>query len=410
MKTKVTISIIAGGLGPLIAGVLIYEYTHLRDSQVTSAPAVASDNTADTGSDGERSFPAGSVTDQETPGEAIRDSSTSRVVRDAVKVEIVDEHPNKSDLASLVRRAFEAPGGKPGFPLNCIKSEVVGNPEILEKDARNGTISVKVVTRIQPEAYDAFAKRLMKTLDGIAKRKGEFSLVGKSWAKDVKYTSYSQASGIAIGDDWRVEGRRFFLKVFGVSNMHMSGQQRKTAFALAVNTTRTRSFERTEWKYYVMDRSVLPVLAACAVDVGGLKLTLLDRKGKTITVSRALLAGGRHESANMGLSSNSVAISPLAFYPWGLSSFRYKFHGLQQNDYKILAAREGLQTHLAFLGPMFFATDVSEYFISIEHDFRIRLSLEELAAVASTKLEVYYEGSVPPTMNRIEAAIKRGHR
>lgn len=405
MKTNTIVAIVTGLLGPVIAALVLFQYRQWWHSPVTSAPAASSENTTDTGGDGERSFPAGSVTDQKTPGETIRDSSTSRVVSDAVKVEIVDEHPAKSDPASLVRRAFEAPGGKPGFPRNCIKSEVVGKPEILEKDARNGTISVKVVTRIQPEAYDIFAKQLMKTLDGIAKRKGEFSLVGKSWAKDVKYTRYSQASGIAIEDNDRGERRRIYLKIFGVPDRPPT-----TAFALAVNTTRTRSFERTEWNYYVMDRSVLPVLAACAVSVGKLKLTLLDRKGKTITVSRALLAGGRQESASVSGSENSVAISPLAFYGHTLFSFQYKFPGLLPVDYETLAEREGLQTHLAFLGPMFFATDVSEYFISIEHDFRIRLSLEELAAVASTKLEVHYEGSVPPTMNDIEAALKRGHR
>lgn len=404
MKTKMTISIVAGALGPLIAGVAVFEYQRVRQSQIASAPAATSGNTTDISVDGDRSFPAGSVTRRETPGETIRDSSASGGVRDAVKVEIDDKDPAKDNPASLVRRAFEAPGGKPGFPLNCIKSEVVGKIEILEKDARNGTISVKVATRIQPEAYDTFARRLMKTLDGIAKRKGEFSLVGKPWTKDVKYTKYSQASGIAIEDNDR-GWRPIYLKIFGVTHRPPT-----TAFALAVNTTRTRSFERTEWKYYVMDRAVLPVLAACAVDIGELKLTLLDRKGKTITVSRALLAGGRQESERPTGSENSVAISPLAFYPHTLFAFQYKFAGLQSVDYKALADRKGLQTHLAFLGPMFFATDVSEYFISIEHDFRIRLSLEELAAVASTKLEVDYEGSVPPTMNDIESALKRGVR
>ena len=83
-KTRVTIKIVAGVLGPLIAGVLVYEYSHMRDSQVTSGPVVASNKTTDTGGDGERSFPAGSVTDQAKPSEAIRDSSTTRVVRDAV--------------------------------------------------------------------------------------------------------------------------------------------------------------------------------------------------------------------------------------------------------------------------------------------------------------------------------------
>ncbi len=311
--------------------------------------------------------------------------------------DIVTELQAEKDAAAMVRKALE---GQPGFPLNCITAEVVGKPVVVKKRADDATISIKVAVRVESDAYDAFAKRLMNTLDGVAKRKGEFSLESKRWTED-EAGEYKQRSGFGV------KGAAFGLdpvhqKTLGTT-WNDVGRGEFAEIALAVNTTRDRSFERTEWKYYILDRSTLPVLAACATSVGEVKLSLLDGNGGVVTVARAVLCGKDH--------LNWSAISLLAFDEM---SYEINFHSSQsypegsclwQKGYRYIAEREG--TRLGFLGPMFFTDSMTSYFPAIEHDFQIALSHEEIAAVKSAKAEVRYDVELPPTEDEVSAALSK---
>jgi hypothetical protein len=75
----------------------------------------------------------------------------------------------EQDATALVRKALE------GFPGNCIDVNVVGEPQLLDKDQEKAKIEVRIAFRVNSEAYLAFAGRLSKTLDAVAKDKGEFS-------------------------------------------------------------------------------------------------------------------------------------------------------------------------------------------------------------------------------------------
>jgi len=65
-------------------------------------------------------------------------------------------------------------------PLNCLTSEVVGKPEIVEKNEAKAKVRIKVRFQADLNAYDAFAARLQETLKGIAKRQGEMSATAES--------------------------------------------------------------------------------------------------------------------------------------------------------------------------------------------------------------------------------------
>jgi len=55
---------------------------------------------------------------------------------------------------------------------------------------------------------------------------------------------------------------------------------------IALNTQRTRAFDRTEWRYFVLDSSTRFPLAAISASVLSSKLSLMDRAGKAVAVER----------------------------------------------------------------------------------------------------------------------------
>ncbi len=309
----------------------------------------------------------------------------------------------------LLRKALEGPPGQLGFPFNCLATEVIGKPKVIEQNAKEATISIRVVTKVDLDAYDTFATRLITVLDGVAKRKGEFSLVSESTKQPSKQgggaflqETYFNIAG--INNASKLDS--IHQKVLGTQWDQVSSFGKKitdreaTEFGLSVNTSRNASFENTEWKYFVLDRSTLPLIASTATCLGELKITLQKENGGTLAVSRKALAG--QYSVGTGNAYSLIAFDGVGPF---LSSYEWQFpknSQLVNNAYQELVNPN--YARLGFLGPMFFNDDMSCYFPTLEHDFQIKLTVDELAQLSSINSEVRFEMDLPPTEEDIAAA------
>ena len=307
----------------------------------------------------------------------------------------------KNDSAALVRNALD------GFPLNCISAEISGKPEIAKRGAEKSTLSIKVAAALQEDAFRSFSKRLIATLDGIAKRKGEFSLTASPW--NTKETGASrfgqkQASGFRLKSG-AFDLDSIHLRTLGsrLSQTIRRGEDLDQDIAIAVNTSHTKSHTRSEWKYFVLDRSTLAEFAGTAASVMELKLTMRGEGDETIAVARALLCG----EDTVGFT----AFGPLAFddvdydgHPkmsglWapGFSAITNNVHSYHKNG----------QSRLGLVGPVFFTEGLTSFFPSMEHEFQVELTLEEIAAIKSASVEVVFDGELPPSRSVMKAARDR---
>ncbi len=272
-----------------------------------------------------RKLQAANVTTREIAGQSIFGS-------------VVTQLQAENNAAAIVRRAFDGLPGKPGFPLAYLTAEVVGEPVARDRNQSNATLAIRVRARIDVHSFDAFAKRLRATLEPLARQEGEFSLTSRrlnsqegngAYARNSAERRVNRNRGMRTHPLTAGKGadghQQFAVKraTYGLDSIHKQAlgttfgnrttrargrsdePSNDTPIALAVNTSRDASFEKTEWKYYVLDRSVLPVLAACACTIYELKLTLSGREGGEIAVVRALL----YVHDDLGWT----AIAPLAF-------------------------------------------------------------------------------------------------
>jgi hypothetical protein len=311
----------------------------------------------------------------------------------------------KNDSAALVRNALD------GFPLNCISAEISGKPEVVKRGAEKSTLSIKVAAAVQEDAFRAFSKRLIATLDGIAKRKGEFSLTANTWTQN-NPMGRRQPSGFSLKtSSYGLDTLHRKALGFSVKQPRRRGDDDRD-IAIAVNTSHTRSHTRSEWKYFVLDRSTLAEFAGPAASVMELKLTLRGEGDETVAVARTVLCG----SDQLGWD----AIAPLAFdcvdYDLNFSSSNHPkmsgfwapgFRAITNNGQSRLGQSRLGQSRLGLIGPVFFTESLTSFFPSLELGFQFELSPEEIAAVKSASVEVAFDGELPPSRKVMKAANDR---
>lgn len=191
--------------------------------------------------------------------------------------EAVTKLEAEKDAAALLQKQFE------GFPQSCITATIIGKPDIVTKTDEKVTVEITVQIEPDLKAYKAFADKLIPILDKLAKDKGEFTakFIGESGnaaAQDELYPvgeSGRRDYHSAIVEDWMPKaywGQR-------------RDKERPVTLAVAIN--RTNLADRIEYRYYILDASVEPVLKAIAARSSvSCKLQLLNSNGENIITDR----------------------------------------------------------------------------------------------------------------------------
>jgi hypothetical protein len=308
----------------------------------------------------------------------------------------------EASTAALLRRALD------GFPLNCLTVGVEGKPEILSKDEEKAKLRFLVRYEADLAAYDAFAKRITQMLDEVALRKGEFSLEGRKIARD---------DNIKPGYAFDHRGESYYdgsslwpIKIPPYKDMaqYQSLPSDRGEFVIAVNVQRTNTFDRSDWKYFVLDRAVKSIVASSTAVVPYTRLTLVDSTDQDIVVTRfpAMAVYGSQWLFNAWLVSSSGVFAFQSQYrgPYSLGS---KPKSGWYPDYAkatVGELRESVDSRiytgerLFLFSPMFFggSSNSRKYLSSLHVKHDLELTLDELKRIQNVRCELKHDGRLPP--------------
>ena len=270
--------------------------------------------------------------------------------------EAVTQLEAEQGAEDLLRKAFK------GFPQSLLTANVIGRPELVEKSNDRATVRIEVQLEPDLAAYKSFVARIQPMLEKVAKDKGEFTAVFKP--------DENPRWGLNV---WGLAGW------MGKSFSDTKGNAEYTT--LFLTTQRSKLGDRLECRYYLMDKSLQPLLADIGFRQGSGKLSLLDADGDVVLVDRFPL---------------STLLSP--------SSGHIRFEGTliamsnyytSQASYFYMLARTNESKGNAFLfwiSPVFMTSGSNRvrYKPSLPLVRTITLSLDELKSVQTVKCEIVF--------------------
>jgi len=302
---------------------------------------------------------------------------------------IVSQLENEKDAAALLKAALE------GFPKNCLEANVVGEPQVVQKDGEKATLRFQVQLRPDMNAYKSFAASLEKTLLAVTKEKGEFVLMFRQDSiPDTPQSEY-----------FRLNGRIFEIyqlmpKAFTFSS-GQSPQYRgygNDVVTVAVATRISRSNQQIEFSYYVLDRSIQAPIFEVAFSQTHGRLTVLDACEETLTIDEFLFTEpqrGNHEP----LSNADYDGCPIARLGPDYRDFRarsillYDPAKAKRDDYNSVRSTA---VRIFLIAPVFFGRREESSFLhkpSIRIDRDITLTLEEIKAIDKVTCEIDFGDS-----------------
>jgi hypothetical protein len=200
-------------------------------------------------------------------------------VKDVAGGKIWDEIQSKRwkdmQAADLLRSVLK------GFPANCMRAEVVGQPKHVDKGNK---IEVTLVVQFHADeqAYKAFRERLMAVLDHVADGSKDFLLT--------------------FGDDKRGG--------FSSQDMRITLDKGSKEVFLFVNTSRNELWTRLGWKVYRLDSALEPVLTDVARRTCECVLSSQDTSGNSQPIS-TFQPGDGHRP--LTLVNPGIASGPKSF-------------------------------------------------------------------------------------------------
>lgn len=290
---------------------------------------------------------------------------------------IVSQLENEKDAAALLKAALE------GFPKNCLEIRVVGVPLIVHKDEQKATLRFVVELKPDLPAYKSFAERLKKTLQSIARDRGEFVLTfNRAAMRDVPQSEYLKL-------ELKGRGMYRFLplcmpKSFtSFDETGRGARYRENVLTVAAATHATTSGEQLGLSYYVLDKSVQPVVVDAASRRGQGQITLLNSLGETLIVDRFALSDPR--GARIPFDGSLIA---------GLAPPPPGFDGLYDRANSRSRIKVDSLT-MFFFAPVFFGSEKDQGTLSYKPALLIvrdlTLTLEEIKTLDKVKCEVQFQ-------------------
>ena len=285
--------------------------------------------------------------------------------------EVVTQLDAEKDTASLLKKQFE------GFPQTLLTASAIGRPELVEKATDKA--SVRIHVRLEPdlEAYKTFVARLQPMLDKLAKDKGEFTAVfSLEWPYDKSFVYFAPKEPGFIEDIMA----GWMPKSFSGGG-HYTAHTKSEYTTVALTTQRSKAADRLECRYYLMDKSLQPLLADVGSRKGSGKLSLLDADGNVIVVDRF--------SLSERVPWNPQTYEGTLIAPAGNSGFGFYMFDTQ---YEPVYCKK--QHALFFwISPVFILprTNSINYKPSLQVTRTVSLSLDELKSVKDARVEITFD-------------------
>jgi hypothetical protein len=285
--------------------------------------------------------------------------------------EAVTQLEAEGDSVRLIRKKLE------GFPQNCVKAFIKEKPEITEKTEDSVTIKYTIEVIPDLDAYRLFAQEMKRTLEKVAKAKGEFTATFKVEGKG-PYMEPWYDSGHHL--------RETISKWIPTAIQATPGNgftMNKSLAAVALATSSTSTADRIEYTYFMFDNAVRSEILNSAVKAGMCTVTLLSNNNEMIATDCVPLFSGTPWRKEFNTSLMSAL---------GSSGLGVGVHSLDlaQRDDRKQAGLGGI----FFISPTF---SVYNPFDTLAHRAHlqitrtIRLDLDKLKSVAAITCSVEFK-------------------
>lgn len=243
----------------------------------------------------------------------------------------------------------------------------------------NDKATVRIQVRVEPdlEAYKTFVARLQPMLDKVAKDKGEFTAVFRS----EEYPYDKSFVYFAPKEPWFIQQVMAGWMPKSFSGSRVIAHLKTEYMTVALTTERSNAADRLECRYYLIDKSLQPLLADVGSRKGSGKLSLLDANGEVVIVDRF--------SLSERVPRNSDTYEGTLIAPAGDNGFGFYMFDTQYEPvyYK--------KQHALFfwISPVFIRprTNRLNYKPSLQVTRTVSLSLDELKAVKDAKVEITFD-------------------
>ena len=265
--------------------------------------------------------------------------------------EAVTQLDAEKDAKELLKKALD------GFPNdNLLEAEVQGTPKITKQSDSGAMLEFKMLVKANTKAYDAFSSKLIAVLEKIAKEQGKFQWIGKGrLVPEIPTIGFIDKAGNPIPDK---------------------------PVVIIINTVNNQGGDRTDWRYFVLDKSTRPAIARILKVVHSLNLQLTDSEGSQIASDKFKL-----ESFDTG---NAPKRFVSLVYPGAGRVRDYREGPLGEKEGLFLISpfffggqyRESTSGKAGWAGPYF------NYYTQLEVTRTISLSLTEIKRIDKIKCEL----------------------
>lgn len=291
--------------------------------------------------------------------------------------EAVTQLEAEQDASALLRKAFT------DFPQNCLTATVIGKPEIVDKTADKATLRIQVQVEPDLKAYKTFSDELVKLLDKLARVKGGSSAV----FLQKKIANGPDKDSIYYYPKWRENEHdkylSYDLNVLMPKAFNDDGDFRGEQLPIAVATSRTKSADRIEFRYFLVDKSLKSEMLKSVCRRGNGKLTVLDGDDNTIAVDRFPLFN-HFDTSGLEYEGTLVAL--------GYSDGKVELYNPRNSNLSIPKLEAAMECVL--IAPVFFGVETAYFFSHVPKltfTRSITLGLDELKSVESLKCEVAFD-------------------
>ena len=265
------------------------------------------------------------------------------------------------------------------FPFGCLEADVLGKPEVVERDDTRAKIKVHIAFRVNPKAYAAALARLENTLKGIALRRGEFFIAAKP---------AEPYNGQPFAGLFRPPPTGGFLSFWQttLAPAYPNGDREDAKFvALAVTKQVNQLQDRSLWNLYILDESVRDLLVRHSFAQPRGKIMFRDADANVITADQFPL----------------VSLRPYA--PYGIYFTVNLLTAISPSGYtlddpsNLLRAEKHRQFSRFLFSPLFPQRSTTEgnYASAVLYSRELTLSLDEVQRTRTIKCEVGVEYNVP---------------
>jgi len=252
--------------------------------------------------------PAGKDEKPATPPEKKPDSADTSTEKpgtgEGLFVKVAAKREHEKQTVESLRTALE------GFPLNCLKAEVAGDPEDVKHDQDKTTIRVSVRVQADVHKFNAFRKRLFAAVDKVATDKIDVDgsrlteargdqdpyfqfYLGPSGRRDLQQANRAKAERDRLAGTIPASG---FLKAqlqkMKESDDLLQAQVRAvktfyiTHLLLKASTDRNEDWSKISWRFYAVDNAAQSTLCSATTRSCECRLSSVGAKGEAVLLAK----------------------------------------------------------------------------------------------------------------------------